>query len=59
MLSKKPSNFFFFLQLKGLDEKQRGEFLKQLHENPTKETAQNVFSEASKDVANPERRGTT
>ncbi|MGV3277871.1 B domain-containing protein [Staphylococcus hyicus] len=48
--------FQFLLQLKGLDEKQRSEFLKQLHENPTKETAQNVFSEASKDVANPERR---
>ncbi|MDP4449754.1 B domain-containing protein, partial [Staphylococcus hyicus] len=48
--------FQFLLQLKGLDEKQRSEFLKQLHENPTKETAQNVFSEASKDVTNPERR---
>ncbi|PTH71587.1 B domain-containing protein, partial [Staphylococcus agnetis] len=50
------SAYHHLLNLKGLSEKQRGEFLKQLHENPTKETAQNVFSESIKDVNNPERR---
>lgn len=50
------SAYHHLLNLKGLSEKQRGEFLKQLHENPTKETAQNVYSESIKDVNNPERR---
>ena len=46
----------YLIRLKGIDETQRQRFLKQLHENPTKETAQNVFSESIKDVNNPERR---
>ncbi|TRW81323.1 hypothetical protein FNK43_07355 [Staphylococcus agnetis] len=50
------SAYHHLLNLKGLSEKQRGEFLKQLHESPTKETAQNVYSESIKDVNNPERR---
>ena len=50
------SAFQYLLRLEGLDDKQRSQFLQQLHENPTKETAQNVFSESIKDVNNPERR---
>ncbi|UXS67930.1 B domain-containing protein [Staphylococcus chromogenes] len=50
------SAFQYLLRLEGLDDKQRNQFLQQLHENPTKETAQNVFSESIKDVNNPERR---
>ena len=48
--------YYHLIHLKGIDEAQRSRFLQQLHDNPTKETAQNVFSESTKDVNNPERR---